>query len=165
MKNVIILIVDDDKNICEYLKRRLSPLGCRIEVAYSLHEGLHLMETLNPSPSFIFLDLCFPDARPATTLESIAKFHAINPKASIVIVTGLLDAKIQQMANTLGAAFRQKPDLRSQEDVWQSIEEAIKIGKENGIEPYEITTNVLARIAELRQPLVNEKENEADKQP
>lgn len=151
MKEIVILIVDDDKNICNYLKKLLDSLGCQIEVAYSLAEGLRLMGELIPCPSFVFLDLNFPDARAEQTLNSIAKFHAINPKASIIIITGLLDEKIQQMATTLGAVFKQKPNLRSQEDLWKSIEEAIRLGKENGIEPYETTTKLLKRIAELRE--------------
>lgn len=150
------MIVDDDKNICDYLKRLLDSLGCQIEVAYSLADGLRLMAELTPSPSFVFLDLNFPDARAEQTLQSIPKFHAINPRASIIVVTGLLDEKIHQMTTALGAVFRQKPDLRSQEDVWKSIEEAIRRGGQSGDEPYEVTTKMIRRITELRQPLVNE---------
>lgn len=152
MKNVIILIVDDDVNICTYISRMLSALECRIEVAYTLEDGIRLMESLEPVPGFIFLDLRFPDATAEETLQSINKFHAINPKASVVIITGMADDKIKQMANTLGAAFRNKPDLRSQEDLWKSMEEAIKIGEANGVEPYEVTSKILRRITELRNP-------------
>lgn len=157
MNDIIILIIDDDQNICDYLKRRLESLGCTIEVAYTLTEGLSLMAEIKPPPSFVFLDLHFPrtvnspEVRAQDTLACIPKFHEINPKVSVVIITGLINEKIQQMANTLGAAFRQKPDLHTQEDVWKSIEEAIKLGEEHGIEPYETTTKILARITELRE--------------
>lgn len=150
MKTVVILIVDDDKNVCDYLKKLLSSLDCTIEVAYSLGEGLKLMQRLTPTPSFVFLDLHFPGSDAQDTLESVGRFYAINPKASIIVITGLIDEKIQQMANALGAAFRQKPTLRSQEDVWKSLEEAIELGKKHGVEPYEVTTQVLSKISELR---------------
>lgn len=155
MKDIIILIVDDDKNLCEYLAKLLTPLECQIEVAYSLADGLRLMESLNPTPSFVFLDLHFTkeNIRASETLHHIQRFYSINPRASIVIITGLLDEKIQQMANALGAAFRQKPDLRSQRDVWESIKEAIRLGEQRGEKPYETTTRMLRRITELTQPL------------
>lgn len=151
MNEIVILIIDDDKNICDYLKRLLQSLGCQIEVAYSLSDGLRLMAEITPSPSFVFLDLHFPDARAYQTIESIPKFHAINPRASIIVITGLLDEKIQQMATALGAVFRQKPDLRSQEDIWKSIEEAIRLGEANGQAPLEVTTKMIQKITELRQ--------------
>lgn len=156
MNSIIILIVDDDENLCNYLKKFLIVLGCQIEIALTLADGLRLMETLKPTPSFIFLDLHFPETlnNPKVTAEealaSIQKFYAINPQASIVVITGLLDDKVQQMANTLGAAFRQKPSLRSQEDVLKSLEDAIEQAKKIGIQPYEVTTKLLTRINELR---------------
>jgi ActR/RegA family two-component response regulator len=153
MKDIIILIIDDDKNICDYLKRLLESLNCRIEVAYKLSDGLALMRELTPTPSFVFLDLHFTkeNLRAEATINCIEKFHEINPQASIIVITGLLDEKIKQMANALGAAFLQKPDLRSQEDAWRSIEEAIRLGEQSGQQPYEITSRMIQRITELRQ--------------
>lgn len=153
MKDVIILIVDDDKNVCDYLKRLLSSLGCQIEVAYSMADGLKLMAMLKPMPSFIFLDLNFTseNLRAETTINYIERFHRINPQAAVIVITGLLDDKIKQMANALGAAFVEKPDIRSQEDAWKSIEEAIELGKKLGQKPYEVTMRMLKRIGELRQ--------------
>lgn len=150
MKEVVILIVDDDRNICIAFSRMLDALGCTIEVAYSLADGIRLMAELVPMPSFVFLDLNFPDSRGEDTIRSIPRFHEINPRASIIIITGLIDSKLQQMANTMGASFRGKPDLRSQEDIWRALEEAIEIARQHGIEPYEVTSKVLFRISELR---------------
>lgn len=150
MNRIVILIVDDDHNICEFLMRLLKPLGCTLEIAYTLADGLARMERI-PNPSFIFLDLNLPDSTPENTINSIPRFRQFNPRCAISVITGMRDEKIQQMATAIGAhSFRQKTDLRSQEDALNLIEETIKAGETQGIEPYEVTTMMLERVHQIR---------------
>jgi CheY-like chemotaxis protein len=156
MHRIVILIVDDDAGIRLAFSTVLAKIGCKIEVCTNPNGALGRMNE-EPKPSFIFLDLNFvanadwPAVTPEETLTFIPKFREANPKAVIVIITGLVDEKIQQMSTTLGAdAFRQKTDLSKLEDFTATLEEAIEAARKKGIEPFEVTTKMIARIAELK---------------
>jgi CheY-like chemotaxis protein len=153
MKDIIILIVEDDPIMCERIQSWLKPLGTSLIIVHTLQDAFVAMEAI-PPPQFIFLDLNLPDSQREKTVNAITIFRSYNPKCSIGVLTGLRDDKIQQMATTLGAAFRDKTEVRSQEEAWKLIEEMVHVAELNGLQPYEATTKILARINQVRLNLV-----------
>jgi DNA-binding response OmpR family regulator len=54
-----VLIIDDEMDSCHLLKAFLTTLGFEVYIAFTLKEGLRLIDTI--SPCIIFLDNNLPD--------------------------------------------------------------------------------------------------------
>jgi len=68
-----ILVVDDDKEIVESLKSRLSREGYDIVVAYDGKEAL--LQVAKEDPDIILLDLMLPEKNGFEVLEEVRKKH------------------------------------------------------------------------------------------
>jgi response regulator RpfG family c-di-GMP phosphodiesterase len=153
MHAVTVLIIDDNENVLAVYSQMLATLGCKVICSDHVHAGLRLMEETVPRPDFVFLDLNFPGSDAKETARCIPEFQRLNPLAYTIVFTGMTKEKVEKMQTLLSGAnaLRQKLDLTKAEDFWATLEEAIERGKEMGIPPYEVTTKVIKRIAELRK--------------
>jgi len=86
-----VLIVDDDKNICEILKEYVIHMGCFKNIVMA-HDGMLATQKLrNQKFALVLLDINMPKK---TGLDLLAEFtdkNSINKTNSVVIVSGTLD--------------------------------------------------------------------------
>lgn len=94
MRNLKILIIDDDKAICSSLARTLRAKKHKVFIADSGEEGIKMFE-LN-YPDVVFLDNGLPKMQ---GLEVISKLKAIDEDTTIVFMTahGSIDTAVKAM--------------------------------------------------------------------
>jgi DNA-binding NtrC family response regulator len=92
-----ILIVDDEKDMLQLLKRSLAPdLNCRIEIASS---GKEAMEAISRSPfDLVLADIKMPEMDGLELLELIKRKR---PEVTVVMMTayGTVDTAVDAMRN------------------------------------------------------------------
>jgi response regulator of citrate/malate metabolism len=88
-----LLIIDDDKDICEILKEYAVRMGCFKNIVFA-HDGILGTQKLrNQKFAVILLDIGLPKK---SGLDLVAEFDGtgINKKESVVIVSGTLDKDV-----------------------------------------------------------------------
>ncbi len=88
-----VLIIDDDKNVCEVLKQYCENMGCFKNVLLA-HDGIMASQKLrNQKFALILLDMNLPKK---TGMDLIGEFgqNDINQKDSIVVVSGVLEKEL-----------------------------------------------------------------------
>lgn len=101
-----ILVIDDEKDICSFLKNVLEESGYRAFVAYDGIEGLESIEQHNPN--LIILDMNMPKM---SGIEFYARLASVNqgvPQTPIIILSGHGEMK-PIFENLHVAAFVTKP--------------------------------------------------------
>ena len=91
-----ILIVDDEKNVCEALRMLLKD-DYQISVASSGREGLKLLEE---DPRLVILDVVMPDM---DGLEVLRKIRQFNPELPVIMLSAIDRVKTVVEAMRLGA--------------------------------------------------------------
>lgn len=69
-----VLIIDDDRNICELLSHHLNARNIKVAVAYNGEEGLMLLQ--KERPDLILLDICMPTISGHEVMKAIANHPA-----------------------------------------------------------------------------------------
>lgn len=88
-----VLIVDDDKHICEILKEYCHNMGCFKNIVLA-NDGITATQKLrNQKFSLILLDMTMPKK---SGLDILAEFdkNAINHKESVLVVSGTLEKSV-----------------------------------------------------------------------
>lgn len=103
MRNeLMLLIIDDEKDICQLLKRMLSKYYSQIEIGHSLEDAKTLIRKYNPD--HLLLDNNLPDGE-GTKFISICKQYS--PEIKVIVFSAM---DIHEEAITSGAdAFISKP--------------------------------------------------------
>jgi len=102
-----ILIIDDDPQVRQLLRRLLEPAGYQVEEAGSAENGLH--EITTDSPDLVFLDLQLPDRSGHEVLEAIRADPATR-LLPVVMLTGLATSTEKIRAHKEGVTdFLAKP--------------------------------------------------------
>ena len=115
-----ILIIDDEKDLCQLLGDTLSSRGYNVESANTRGEAMSSLKSR--SPDLVFLDLKLPDGDGLKLLSSIKK---INPNTTVNIISAYGTEEVRDEARKLGAyGFIDKPF--SEEDILRSIRELRK---------------------------------------
>ncbi len=121
-----ILIVDDDKVICDILAKMMEKLGHESRFALTGKAGLELAK--NGWFDIVFLDVNLPDANGLDLIKSI-KTAPSSPE--IIIITGDSDPGGAEMAINSGAwNYLGKPFLR--QDLNLQVSRALQFRKEKG---------------------------------
>ena len=97
-KKPTVLVVDDEKDVCELFERILKNEGYKILTANTGKEGLDLVD--RKKPDLVVLDLRLPDMNGIEILRSIKK---TNEKIQVIIMTGYGTMKTARTAMRLGA--------------------------------------------------------------
>jgi DNA-binding response OmpR family regulator len=97
MDMATILVVDDERMICDLLRSVFSAHGHEVLTATSGREGLAFFRHRNPR--FTLLDLNMPGMDGIEVLQEIRK---INPGASVIILTGGGTDALEVRARSLG---------------------------------------------------------------
>ncbi|MCC5849643.1 MAG: response regulator [Verrucomicrobia bacterium] len=79
-----ILVVDDDANMRQLIRRSLQDLGMPVLEAENGFDAMHKL-TVTPSVALVILDMVMPGQGGASTFEQIRK---ANPSLPVIIVTG-----------------------------------------------------------------------------
>ncbi len=117
-----ILIIDDEKDLCQLLGDTLSSHGYDVKFANTKREAMSSLKSR--LPDLVFLDLKLPDSDGLKLLSSIKK---INPSTTVSIISAYGTEEVRDEASKLGAyGFIDKPF--SEEDILRSIRELCKVG-------------------------------------
>jgi two-component system NtrC family response regulator len=100
-----VLIIDDEKQICELMSRAIDRMGHHVEFALTLEQGLKLAQ-LN-DVDIVFLDVQLPDGN---GLKRLPAFLAVPSSPEVIIVTGYANPDGAQLAIECDAwDYLQKP--------------------------------------------------------
>ena len=122
-ENAIVLVVDDETDVCEVLEQMISRLGIRVETTSNPLEVPDLVR--NTFFNVILLDINMPEKSGMDLLPEIAE---ITPDTKIIIITGGGDKESAIKSLRLGAFdFLEKPfDYKL---ISHSIERALQTQK------------------------------------
>jgi two-component system NtrC family response regulator len=100
-----VLIIDDDKLICEWIANVVTQLGHHPISARRLQEGLRKLQSV--SIDVVFVDVRLPDG---SGLESLPKIKSAPSFPEIIVITGLGRPDEAELAITNGAwDYLEKP--------------------------------------------------------
>src|SRR5207244_1037988 len=88
-----ILVVDDERMLCDLLQEMLRRHGHEILTAYSGQEAIELHRQRRPQ--FTLLDLTLPDMN---GIEVLTRIRESDPKAAVMILTGSQDQSLLKEA-------------------------------------------------------------------
>ncbi len=88
-----ILVVDDERMLCDLLQEMLRRHGHEILTAYSGQEAIELHRQRRPH--FTLLDLHLPDMN---GIEVLTRIRESDPKAAVMILTGSQDQSLLKEA-------------------------------------------------------------------
>ncbi len=107
MKQIDILLIDDEKKFADMLSRRLSLREISCEVCYDGQSGLTWIQNNPGAVALILLDLKLPDIYGTRVLAGIKK---IDPAVPVFIITGHGTQEDEKKCLALGASeFIHKP--------------------------------------------------------
>ena len=93
-----VLIIDDDKLICDWIAKAVTQLGHRPVSTHLLREGLRKVQS--ERFDIVFLDVQMPDG---SGLEIMPKLKAVRSSPEIIAITGLGDPDEAEIAIQNGA--------------------------------------------------------------
>lgn len=107
MKQIDVLIVDDEQKFAGMLSRRLTLRGVCCDICPDGTSAVNWIKDSTSSVSLVLLDLHLPDIYGTQVMVEIKK---VNPEIPIVIVTGHGTDSDRKECMSLGAhAFANKP--------------------------------------------------------
>ena len=98
MKNARILVIDDEKVVCQSCYLLLSGEGCEVDTSQNPKEGLVMAEQ-NPY-DLILLDLKMPEV---SGMEFLRRIRDFRPDTEVIIMTGFAEISTAVEAIKLGA--------------------------------------------------------------
>lgn len=101
-----ILVIDDSPQDRDLVKEYLAEMGnkCGIDNSETLDQGLSKLK--NNEYDAVLLDLGLPDSSGIDTVKTVINFlkgSGLNPRAAVIILTGLEDYKLGKEALDIGA--------------------------------------------------------------
>ncbi|MFH1664813.1 MAG: response regulator [Candidatus Omnitrophota bacterium] len=105
-----MLVVDDEIDICDFVKNFFKERSFDVFVAHNGEEALSLVET--KSPDIILLDLKMPVM---DGMKTLAEIRRTRPEAKVIVVTAVEDKKKCEEAKRYGVVdYITKPLLLEQ---------------------------------------------------
>lgn len=92
-----ILVIDDERLLCDLLQELLRRHGHEVFTAYSGRDGIKSHR--QRQPHFTLLDLHLPDMN---GIEVLTHIRERDPKAAVMILTGAASDKLERQAQELG---------------------------------------------------------------
>lgn len=119
-----ILIIDDDKMLCEMLSRKLEYMGHTPTCAYTLSDGMRC--AADTDFDVVFLDVRLPDG---DGLKALPDFKSTRARPEIIIITGEGDPDGAEIAVKTGAwDYIEKP--LSMKEISLQLAQALKYREE-----------------------------------
>jgi len=103
-----ILVVDDDKQIGELVKKMLGELGYDVLLAFNGQEAIDIYREKHDEIDIVLLDVILPGK---TASETNAELHRINPDVKVLLSSGYSknNRDAEQLLNNGDSMFIQKP--------------------------------------------------------
>jgi DNA-binding response OmpR family regulator len=92
-----ILVIDDERMICDLLRAVLTRHGHEVLIATSGREGLGLFQ--KRQPRFTLLDLQMPGMN---GIEVLTRIRALDPRAAVIVLTGAGSTDLENQARQMG---------------------------------------------------------------
>ena len=92
-----ILVIDDERLLCDLLQSSLRQHGHEVFTAYNGREGVASFHQRRPR--FTLLDLNLPDIN---GLEVLKRIRQIDPQSAVIILTGCATEQLERQARNLG---------------------------------------------------------------
>ncbi len=106
-KSVNILVLDDQPQICAYLREVLSREGYNVTIMMNAKQALDQFEQASASFDLVITDQSMPDI---TGEQLVRQIHRIRPLLPIIICSGYSSPESEVLARKAGAAgFLKKP--------------------------------------------------------
>ncbi len=100
-----LLIIDDDRDTCEFLRDFFEQRKCDVYLANSGKQGLDIFK--KKKPDIVLLDIKMEGM---SGLEVLKEIKAFDPATKVIMVTVASDQETRQQAEALGADdFIRKP--------------------------------------------------------
>lgn len=99
MKATKVLIIDDDQQILELLKKFVEINDCLVDVESSAEKGLAMVRT--GEFDIVLLDIMLPDI---DGIEVLKRIHKISPNLPVIMITGGNDDERAKECLKFGAA-------------------------------------------------------------
>lgn len=101
-----VIVVDDERDLCNLIKRYLLDLSPEYEVhvAYTLSDGLELIEKIRPG--VLFIDNNLPDGLGCEQLDYI---HALVPDCKINLISASQFLPDEILQRSYGVTLIEKP--------------------------------------------------------
>ena len=126
MKNIKVLLVDDEKDFVNSLSERIQMRELDSKIAYDGEQALELVT--DEIPDVVVLDLRMPGIDGLEVLERLKKKY---PKVQVIILTGHGSDEDERIAKRLGAYdYLQKPVsidklIRSIKGAYQNLQDTM----------------------------------------
>lgn len=124
-----ILIIDDEEEACEFLKRILERHNYIALTAANGEEGLALVKA-NPDANIVFTDIFMPKMDGLEFLQLVRQF---NPKAEVIMMTGHTDKQTPVEAVRYSASGYLLKPLEAAEVMGEIKRALIRIQEKEGI--------------------------------
>jgi two-component system response regulator YesN len=99
-----VMIVDDDNDVHEYLKRIIDWDGLELQIVCEALDGITALELFNKyHPKIIFMDICISNIPGISGLDLTREFRKLDPSVKVIIITGYTDFEYAKEAISLGA--------------------------------------------------------------
>jgi DNA-binding response OmpR family regulator len=92
-----ILVIDDERMVCDLLRAVLSRYGHEVLTAFDGRNGLALFE--QHRPRFTLLDLRMPGMN---GIEVLTRIRALDPRAAVIVLTGAGSVDLEDQARKMG---------------------------------------------------------------
>jgi len=153
MPTTRVLIIDDDRDAAEFLKRIVDPRGYLVRTAATGHEAHAALAAWKPE--LVLMDLMLPDVR---GLELLREFRERSPDAQVIMVTG--HGSVPKAVEAMGAgafSFIEKPvESGMLLAMLEKADEKIALSAENRqlkeeLREHSVFHNLVARSEKMRQ--------------
>ncbi len=114
--NLRMLIVDDEKDICNVLGDYFREKGFKVRAAFSGEQAIDSIRDV--PPDVLLLDIMLPGV---TGIEVLRKVKELHPRTRVVMVTGLAQREIEQEARIHGAAGYVRKPFGFDAHTWQDV--------------------------------------------
>jgi excisionase family DNA binding protein len=102
----VVLIVDDDEGLREYVRTRLEAEGYAVREAASAEAGLQVLE--EATPDLVLLDVMMPEVDGWEMLRLVQERHGVGT-IPVVMFSGKADAPVDEAASRGAQGFIGKP--------------------------------------------------------
>ena len=111
-----ILIVDDERDICDCLTEFFQMKGFTVASAFSGEEALDRLE--QDAADVVVLDILLPGL---SGIEILRRVHERAPHIRVVMLTGINEAELRRTARTYGAVGYITKPFDFSESTWSPV--------------------------------------------
>ncbi len=111
-----MLIVDDERDICDCLEQFFASKGFSVVSAFSGEEALELLA--QGQTDVVLLDILLPGL---SGIEVLRRAKELDPRVRVVIVTGLDQTDLRVQAHQYGAAAYVTKPFDFSETTWAAV--------------------------------------------